>query len=52
MMNEMVTLISNLGLPIVVSIYLLVRTEAKLETLSATITALSEAIRSRLKTSM
>lgn len=43
-MDTIVTLIGNVGFPIAVSIYLLVRIEAKLETLTTSINGLSSAI--------
>ena len=48
MMDEMLLLVGNFGFPVAVSIYLLVRIEGKLETLSDSITALSEVIRSQI----
>jgi hypothetical protein len=43
-MEELVTLIGNFGFPVAVSIYLLIRLEGKLETLTESIHSLSEAI--------
>lgn len=43
-MDTVVNLIGNVGFPIAVSIYLLVRIEGKLETLTASINGLSSAI--------
>jgi hypothetical protein len=43
-MEEVVVLIGNFGFPVAVSIYLLVRLEGKLETLTDSIHYLSEAI--------
>ncbi|TZE81309.1 YvrJ family protein [Calorimonas adulescens] len=43
-MDEIFSQIANLGFPIVVSIYLLVRIEAKLDNLTVSITELSKAI--------
>ncbi|MDY6826537.1 MAG: YvrJ family protein [Bacillota bacterium] len=43
-MDEVVTLIGNFGFPVAVSLYLLVRLEGKLETLTESIHSLSEAI--------
>jgi hypothetical protein len=43
-MEEMVMLIGNFGFPVAVSIYLLVRLEGKLETLTESIHSLSEAL--------
>ena len=48
MMDDVVLLIGNFGFPVAVSIYLLVRIEGKLETLTDSITTLSEVIRSQL----
>ena len=47
-MEEMVALVGNFGFPVAVSIYLLVRIEGKLETLTESIASLSEAIRTQL----
>ena len=44
MMEEMVVLIGNFGFPVAVSLYLLVRLEGKLETLTESIHSLSEAL--------
>lgn len=44
-MQSWATLISNLGFPVVISIYLLVRFERKIETLESTIQTLAEVIR-------
>lgn len=43
-MNEIFAGIANLGFPIVVSIYLLVRIEMKLDNLASSITELAKAI--------
>lgn len=43
-MEELVPLIANLGFPIAVSIYLLVRLEGKMESLTLSIRELSEVI--------
>lgn len=43
-MEEMLTLMGNFGFPIVVSAYLLVRIEGKLNDLAESITNLSKAI--------
>lgn len=43
-MEEVVVLIGNFGFPVAVSLYLLVRLEGKLETLTESIHSLSEAI--------
>jgi len=43
-MEEVVTLIGNFGFPVAVSLYLLIRLEGKLETLTESIHSLSEAI--------
>ncbi|NMB41406.1 MAG: YvrJ family protein [Firmicutes bacterium] len=43
-MEELVPLIANLGFPIAVSVYLLVRIEGKMESLTLSIRELSEAI--------
>ncbi len=43
-MEEMYTHIANLGFPIAVSVYLLVRIEGKLEYLSASIHELAKAV--------
>lgn len=45
-MEEMVKLISNLGFPIAISLYLLVRIEGKLENLTISINNLSQTINS------
>jgi hypothetical protein len=44
MMEEVVVLIGNFGFPVAVSLYLLVRLEGKLETLTESIHSLSQAI--------
>lgn len=44
MMEEVVVLIGNFGFPVAVSLYLLVRLEGKLETLTESIHSLSSAI--------
>lgn len=43
-MDEMLTLIGNLGFPIAVSAYLLIRIEGKLQDLTASITDLRQVI--------
>lgn len=43
-MEELIPLVGNLGFPIAVSVYLLVRIEGKLENLTISIRELSEAI--------
>ncbi len=43
-MEEVVTLIGNFGFPVAVSLYLLIRLEGKLETLTESIHSLAEAI--------
>jgi len=43
-MEEMLKLVGNFGFPIVVSAYLLVRIERKLDELSASITELAKAV--------
>jgi hypothetical protein len=43
-MEEMVVLIGNFGFPVAVSLYLLVRLEGKLETLTESIHSLSQAL--------
>lgn len=43
-MNELLSQIGNFGFPIILSMYLLVRIEGKIETLSATITHLSSVL--------
>ncbi len=45
-MNELIDLIANIGFPIAVSIYLLVRVENKLENLTNSINNLSQTINS------
>ena len=44
-MEELFTGVANLGFPIVVSIYLLVRLEGKLDALTASIGELTKAVR-------
>lgn len=44
MASELIPMITNLGFPIAVSVYLLVRIEGKLETLAASINNLSNVI--------
>jgi hypothetical protein len=46
MFDEIVKLISNLGFPIAISLYLLVRIEGKLEGLTISINNLSQSINS------
>lgn len=43
-MEEMVQIVSNMGFPIVTSLYLLIRIEGKLEELTLSIRSLSQAI--------
>jgi hypothetical protein len=43
-LEELVPLIANVGFPIAVSVYLLVRIEGKIESLTMSIRELSEAI--------
>ena len=43
-MEELTLLLGNFGFPVAVSIYLLVRLEGKLETLTCSIHSLAEAI--------
>lgn len=43
-MDEVFTQIANLGFPIVVSVYLLVRIESKLDRLTESINALAQAL--------
>ena len=45
-MKELVDLIANIGFPIAISIYLLVRVEKKLEGLTSSINNLSQSINS------
>lgn len=45
-MDNMVSLIGNVGFPIAVSIYLLIRIEGKLDSLTSSITSLASEIRS------
>ncbi|NLL30674.1 MAG: YvrJ family protein [Clostridiales bacterium] len=49
-MEEIVQLISNLGFPIAISLYLLIRIEGKLESLTISINNLSQSINSIRKT--
>ncbi|MBP1744941.1 MAG: hypothetical protein H6Q58_1919 [Firmicutes bacterium] len=44
MSGDLLTMIGNVGFPIAVSVYLLVRIEGKLETLAASINNLSNVI--------
>lgn len=46
MFDEIVNLISNLGFPIAISLYLLIRIESKLEGLTISINNLSQSINS------
>lgn len=48
MMEEVLVLMGNFGFPVAVSVYLLVRIEGKLETLTESIRSLSEAIRTQI----
>lgn len=43
-MEEVVVLIGNFGFPVAISLYLLIRLEGKLETLTESIHTLSEAL--------
>ena len=43
-MEELLSQIGNFGFPIILSMYLLIRIEGKIETLSATITHLSNVL--------
>jgi hypothetical protein len=43
-MEELVVLIGNFGFPVAVSMYLLIRLEGKLETLTESIHSLSQAL--------
>ncbi|MBU3810903.1 MAG: YvrJ family protein [Candidatus Niameybacter stercoravium] len=45
-MNEVLTQIGNFGFPIILSMYLLIRIEGKIETLAGTITHLSDVLES------
>lgn len=45
-MEEIVALISNMGFPIAISLYLLIRIEGKLESLTISINNLSQTINS------
>ncbi|KZL88617.1 YvrJ family protein [Clostridium magnum] len=47
MSNDLLNIIGNMGFPIAVSVYLLVRLEAKLEVLTVSINNLSKAIEVR-----
>ena len=47
-MEEIMVLMGNFGFPVAVSVYLLVRIEGKLETLTESIRGLAEAIRSEI----
>lgn len=44
MMNEFVSLIGNVGFPMAITLYVLMRLETKMEKLTDTITKLSNAI--------
>lgn len=46
MNNDLLNMIGNLGFPIAVSVYLLVRLEAKLEVLTVSINNLANSIKS------
>ncbi len=48
MIDEVLVLMGNFGFPVAVSVYLLVRIEGKLETLTESIRSLSEAIRTQI----
>lgn len=43
-MNELLNQIGNFGFPIILSMYLLIRIESKIETLAGTITQLSNVL--------
>ncbi|WP_082130078.1 YvrJ family protein [Aneurinibacillus tyrosinisolvens] len=43
-MNEWITLISNVGFPVAVTLYLLIRIESRLEQLTGSIAQLSQSI--------
>ncbi|MED0677392.1 MULTISPECIES: YvrJ family protein [Aneurinibacillus] len=43
-MNEWVAFISNVGFPVTITLYLLVRIEAKLEQLASSITQLTQTL--------
>ena len=43
-MNDLLTQIGNFGFPIILSMYLLIRIESKIETLAGTITQLSNVL--------
>ena len=43
-MEDILTMVANFGFPIVVSVYLLVRIEGKLEKLTAAITDLAQVV--------
>lgn len=45
-MEEVVNLVANLGFPIAISLYLLIRIEGKLESLTSSINNLSQTINS------
>lgn len=45
-MDDLMNIISNIGFPMAISIYLLVRIEGKLENLTLSINELSQAIKS------
>jgi len=47
MIEEMVALLGNFGFPVAVSLYLLVRLEGKMETLTESIRSLSEVLINR-----
>jgi hypothetical protein len=46
-MEEIFKLVANYGFPVVISVYLLIRMEAKMESLAESIRALTDAIMSR-----
>lgn len=46
-MEEIFKLVANYGFPVVISVYLLIRMEAKMESLAESIRALTGAIMSR-----
>lgn len=45
-MDEMINIISNIGFPMAISLYLLIRIEGKLENLTLSINELSQTIKS------
>ena len=49
MTNDLITQAANVGFPIVVAIYLLVRMEGKMDKLTSSIVSLSNVIQNNLK---